>query len=578
MTAAHLRIAAAAVGGLLGLLAIALPLVLSSDPSPLAIAVHVAIGWSFVAAGTVAWARRPDNRTGVLMTLTGLVWFARNAEWWDAAAGAHASDLALNLYLALLAHQLVVFPHGRARSRAERFLVGSAYALAVGGYVLAELFYDRRIEGCGDCSRNLLLVYGNHAAYVLADAVPSVLAIGLALAILGNLARRWWRASPPERRVLAPIVWTAPAAVAVAVATLLRDDLGVDFPSAVDTLLDWGAFVDAFIPIAFLIGLLRTRLHRTALGDLVVELSHLPSPGAVRTAMSRALGDPSLEVFYWLPDRGQFADADGTPVELPLDGARAVTVLDHAGETLAALVYDPYLLDDRAFVEAAGAAAALALANAQLQTQLRAQLAEVRASRARIVEAGDAERRRLERDLHDGAQQRLLGIRLALRLARGHSGDAEVVELLSEAETELDSSFDELRALARGIHPAVLTEEGLGPALETLARRAAIPVQINSLPDHRLPDAVEAAAYFVASEALANVVKHAEATHVGIALVHRNGHLLIDISDDGIGGVDATRGSGLLGLRDRVEALSGHLQVTSAAGSGTHLHVEIPCA
>ena len=217
------------------------------------------------------------------------------------------------------------------------------------------------------------------------------------------------------------------------------------------------------------------------------------------------------------------------------------------------------------------------LENSRLQAELRAQLAEVRASRARIVEAGDAERRRLERDLHDGAQQRLLGIRLALQLARGHAGDQQAVEeLLSEADAEVLGALEELRALARGIHPAILTEDGLAAALAGLARRAPVPVELRVCPE-RMSAPVEATAYFVAGEALANVVKHAHASHVTIDVTRANGALAIEVTDDGVGGADAN-GAGLRGLRDRVEALDGQLRIESPSVGGTRVTAAIPCA
>ena len=238
----------------------------------------------------------------------------------------------------------------------------------------------------------------------------------------------------------------------------------------------------AAVPLAFLVGLLRTRLHRSAVADLVVELGSLPRPSQVRDAIARTLGDPSLELAFWLPEDERYVDADGNALDPEAEPGRAVTVLEHDGKRLAALVHDPSLLDEPELVEAVGAAASLALENARLQAELRAQLAEVRASRARIVEAGDAERRRLERDLHDGAQQRLLGIRLALQLARGRLADggaSSVDELLAEADAEVVGALAELRALARGIHPAILTEEGLAAALAALARRAPVPVELS---------------------------------------------------------------------------------------------------
>ena len=255
-----------------------------------------------------------------------------------------------------------------------------------------------------------------------------------------------------------------------------------------------------------------------------------------------------------------------------------MTVLEHEGNRLAALVHDPALLDDPELVKAVGAAATLALENSRLQAELRAQLAEVRASRARIVEAGDKERRRLERDLHDGAQQHLLGIRLALQLARGQlaDGGAALDELLAEADTEAVDALAELRALARGIHPAILTEEGLPAALAALTRRTPVPVELTVDTD-RLPAPVEATAYFVTAEALANIAKHAHATQATVDIARANGRLTVEIADDGVGGAD-TDAPGLRGLRDRVEALDGHLRIDSPPGHGTHLTATIPCA
>jgi signal transduction histidine kinase len=211
-----------------------------------------------------------------------------------------------------------------------------------------------------------------------------------------------------------------------------------------------------------------------------------------------------------------------------------------------------------------------------LDAELRARLEELRASRARIVEAGDAERRRLERDLHDGAQSRLVALKLLLSSARARAGDDKLKAMLNEAVDELDTSLSELRELARGIHPAVLTDRGLEPALQALATRAPVPVTVEAVNEQRLPGPVESAAYFVVSEALANVAKYAQATHAAVAVRHADGRVTVDVTDDGIGGADAARGSGLRGLADRVAALEGTLSLESPAGGGTHLHAEIP--
>jgi signal transduction histidine kinase len=214
-----------------------------------------------------------------------------------------------------------------------------------------------------------------------------------------------------------------------------------------------------------------------------------------------------------------------------------------------------------------------------LDAELRESLAELRASRARIVQAGDAERRRLERDLHDGAQSRLVALKLLLSRARlrARGTDEGLEAMLSEAIDELDTSLSELRELARGIHPAVLTDQGLEPALQALASRAPVPVTVETAAGERLPGPVESAAYFVVSEALANVAKYAQATQASVAVRRANGRVTVDVTDDGVGGADAASGSGLRGLADRVAALDGTLAVESPAGAGTHLHAEIPC-
>jgi signal transduction histidine kinase len=256
-----------------------------------------------------------------------------------------------------------------------------------------------------------------------------------------------------------------------------------------------------------------------------------------------------------------------------------VTVLEREGNRLAALTHDRALAEEEPeLIEAVGAAASLALENARLQAELRAQLAEVRASRMRIIAAGDAERRRIERDLHDGAQQRLLGIRLALQLAHGKLavGGAPLDELLAQADAEVVGALEELRALARGIHPAILTDDGLAPALAALARRTPLPVDL-SVCSERLPPGVEATAYFVAAEALANVVKHAAASRATVAVARTNGTVAVEVTDDGRGGADPA-GTGLRGLRDRVEALDGRLHVESPAAGGSRVTAAIPCA
>lgn len=352
----------------------------------------------------------------------------------------------------------------------------------------------------------------------------------------------------------------------------------VDRPFAYDYLFSWQIAAFIALPLALLAGLLRARLARVHVGELVVHLERA-SPGELRDELARALRDPTLEVAFWLPEKGEFVDADGRTFEVPDDGPkRAVTRLEQEGEPLAVLVHDPTLQQEPKLVEGVAAAARLALQNARLHAEVSAQLAKVQESRSRIVAAADEERRRIERDIHDGAQQRLVALALELRSAQRRLGevDPELDALLASAAEELRVAVDELRELAQGIHPGILVQGGLAAALEALAGRSPIPVAVEATNERFRPD-VEGTAYFVASEALTNVVKHAGATKASIRAARRGDTLVIEVEDDGAGGAAARDGSGLRGLADRVEARGGRLRIESPTGSGTHIVGEIPC-
>jgi signal transduction histidine kinase len=387
------------------------------------------------------------------------------------------------------------------------------------------------------------------------------------------IAVRWWRTSGPRRRLLLPSL--AGALALLFFTTLLANDLIAGSRS--QTLLWLAACSLVTVPAAFLAGLLRSRLARGGLTDLFRGLGTLRGD-ELQTALAKSLGDPELTVAYWLPAYETYADASGTAVTLPKpDGDRAIAHVERDGGRIAALVYDASLDNDPELVEAVTAAAGIAIENEHLHAESHARLVELKASRERIVSAGDAERRRLERNLHDGAQQRLVAIALQLRLLQrrvGHDPSSE--ELLTSASDELAESLAELRELARGIHPAVL-EHGLASALGSLATRSPVPTTVTCETHEPWPEPVELAAYFVASEALANVAKYAGATFATVR-VWRAGSLAgIEIADDGIGGADDSRGTGLRGLADRVEALDGQLRVVSPEGGGTVVTAELPC-
>jgi signal transduction histidine kinase len=408
--------------------------------------------------------------------------------------------------------------------------------------------------------------------------VYAVVAYGvLALAFIALIARRLVRATPRTRRILAPLLLAAVVAALRAVFDSVLTFTAQPPAFVADNLFWWQVAGLVAVPLALLAGLLRARLARLTVAGLVVDLEDTP-PQGIRDALARALDDPSLEVAFWLPERSEFVDADGRPTTLPKDGEdRAVTRLEHDGHTLAALVHDPSLREEPKLVQAAGAAARMALENARLHAEVQAQLAKVKDSRARIVAAGDEQRRRIERDLHDGAQSRLVALALELKRAQRGVADPELERLLASTAEELQGAVQELRELAQGLHPPLLVQSGLAVALSALADRAPVPVTVDADNERFAPE-IEATAYFVVAEMLTNVAKHAQASRAQVAAHRKNGTLVVAVEDDGVGGASADSGSGLRGIADRIEARGGRLTVESPPGGGTRVVAEIPCA
>ena len=551
------------------------------SPPGRAIAI-VAVAWAFLVAGLVAWARRPANRLGPLMLAAAFALLLRQLRYEHDPLVFTVFFALGDVSYALVGHSVFAYPSGRVVDRAERALIAIGYAVVLIFPLATLLFYDgsRPLLFFDPTAReSLLLVNGNPDAVEFLQKSFVVVVYGvLATVFIALVVRRLLRATPRARRMLAPLLV---GAVVIALRAVFETVFTfVDRPFAYDYLFWWQVAGFIALPLALLAGLLQARLARASVGDLVLELQRTP-PAGIRDALARALGDSTLEVAFWLPERRQFVDAAGTPVELETAAAgRAVTRLEDEGEPLAALVHDPSLLEEPELVDAAGAAARLALENARLHADIRAQLAKVQESRVRIVAAADDERRRIERDLHDGAQQRLVALALQLRSAQrqlGGRADPELDSLLDATVAGLQEAVDELRELARGVHPAILTEDGLAAALESLASRTPLPVSLD-VDEERLPPQVEATAYFVACEALTNAVKHAGASKVEVTARRRNGLLVVEVEDDGVGGADVEGGSGLRGLADRVEALGGRLRIESPAGRGTRVVGEIPCA
>ena len=536
-----------------------------------------------IAIGVLVWEVRPESRTGILVAA---IPFAGMLSDLNHVFPESALAVTLGLGASWLAAPLMVqailsYPSGRLASRVDRIYIATAWILAAAYGLVFILFYSPRSpfeENTWDCA--LCALPYTHVAWLnLISFDRNFSRVALVLALVGVVlfVRKLMRASPGGRRVILPLAFAG--CLIVGQFTVQLALYGHSVNSWTHTTWFWIVTAAPLsIPVALALGLLLGHGGRGAVAGLVVELERTP-PGSVRDALARALGDPSLELALWLPERGTYVDGSGREVSLPAaETGRTVTTIGAADAPVAALVHDPVLLERRGLLAAAGAAARLALENERLQAELRAQLAELRATQARIVSAGDEERRRLERDLHDGVQQRLLSLGLALQLAQaelGADGDGAVA-LVREAEAELASALEELRELAQGIHPAVLTEHGLEPALRTLATRSPVPVEILRVPDERLPAPVEAAAYFVVCEALANAAKHAHASALSVEVTCDDGFLVVNIEDDGCGGAQPRPGSGLAGLADRLHALSGELAIDSDRGLGTRLCARVP--
>ncbi len=532
--------------------------------------VYIVPGSSFVLAGLIAWSLRPRNRVGLLMIGVGVGLLAGDASLQHSVGKVSPAaevllDFVSPLWAVVLIHLLLAFPGGRLVSRLDRVVVRSYYAVVPLAALLAV------IAGYP--------VLGQISQPVFDLKVPAAGSIYLACLVIGSalVIRRWFLGGHARRRSMSPVFWPmVPITVFFLLSTVAVLGGSVTVLAAVFPLLL------VALPVGCLIGLLRTELDMSSVGGLVVKLSGGLAPEQLQPALAQALHDPSLEVAYWLPAQEWFADLEGRRIELPTaDAERAVSVLGDPTSPVAALVYDSSLVDEGQLVDTAAAAVHMALQNARLQVQLRAQLEEVRQSRARLVEAADSERQRVERDLHDGAQQQLVTLLLSLKDTKAEAmrhSDFETATLIDANISELRQALDELRELARGIHPTLLTQAGLVPAIKSLTERCPIPVElIGELGDARLAPPLEAALYFVVSEAITNAVKYSKGRRMCVSLGRRSGLAIVEVSDDGVGGADLSVGRGLRGLTDRVAAVGGRLIIKSDHTSGTTIHAEVPC-
>jgi len=535
------------------------------------------VGWSFIGCGLIAWQQRPGNRLGPVMVFTGFAWFATFLTDARDPLLFTAGTAVQSVYLVGLAYLILSFPSGRLRGRLEHGLLWAGIAITTVVQFAAMLAADSGAILCSYCPANLLEVGRNDGLANGLLQAERLVGAALAVTVLVLLARRWWWASAAQRHAVAPVLWAGGATLVALAVSAAWDATKLPYEQVPKQVV-WVAV--ATLPVAVLAVLLERRLARGAVAGLVVELGGRKTTSDLREALARALGDPSVELAYWFGEGQRYVDGDGRLVQLPDPGAdRAVTMVESGGRPVAALIHDPALRENPELVDSVCAAAGLALENEALQAELRARLAELQQSRARLSAAAEAERRRIERDLHDGTQQRLVSISMSLGLleAAVREDPASAEPIARRARAALAATLDELRELSQGILPGILAERGLAAALEELCGRAALPARLEVAVDRRLPAQVETAAYFLVSEALANAAKHAQASEARVAARCAAGLLTVEVADDGTGGAAPGGGSGLRGLADRIEAAGGKFVLSSPHGGGTVLRAELPC-
>src|SRR5215475_1465463 len=533
-------------------------------------AAELAAGYALLAVGVTAWMRPRQARLGVILVAASFAWFL--LEWSNPAAGSVVFTTGLVLYAAappLVAHAMLAYPDGRVGWWPGRLGLALGYAgsvLVLG--LLAAVVFDPAAQGCAQCPRNLLLAGGGSSgAYGSLNRAGMYLGLTWSVLLILLAAGDLVRSTPARRRLAAPVVVAGCVYLGVVAAdfahSLHRGYLGND---GLDRRLWLGeAAALCALSLAVIWAWVRARRTRSALARLVIELAESPPPGGLRDVLADVLHDPSLQLAYPLAD-GRITDARCRAVELTGE----VTPIVRGGQQVALLSHRSGLFAEPTLAEEVPATARLALDNERLQAEAWSQLEDLRASRARIVQFGDAERRRLVRDLHDGAQQRLVTLSLALRLARTRLGpgmDPALAGRIDEAEAELRDALADLRELAQGIFPVILAEEGLSAAVEALAEEAPAPLEITALPDERLSSSVEAAAYFVVSE----TVRRPAANTLKISAVRHDSRLVVEVEGD-------SAPAEITDLQDRVGALDGTVAVMRGPGGRATIRAEIPCA
>jgi signal transduction histidine kinase len=541
------------------------------------LALFLGVGLSFIAAGVTAWGSRPTRSPGVLLCIAGWLWLASGLRR-SSDPVAYTLGVTLTLmYQPPLLQLALSFPSGLLRSLAEKAGVAFFYASWLLAPVAGWAFFDPRLHvRVGEStSRNLLLLWDSPA---LTDVVGNgirTFQISVGVAIIAVLVARWRVGTKAYRSAFLPL-WLAVIVKTAATVWVSLAVIQVSGSLSSEALL-WQYPATAIVPLAVLFGLWRYRFARGSLGDLIVEVGSAPVSDRLIGALRRSVHDPTLTLLRWVPDQASFVDSKGASQPLPDAAAgRASMVLERRGVPVGALIFDEALQDQPQLLAAVRSATSLSLENQQMEQQLRDQLIEVRRSRERIVTAGDSRRRQLERDLHDGAQQRLVAVAMELARAKRATDPQEVQSLVGQASAELSEALDELRELARGVYPPSLREKGLAGSLTALAERSSLPVELDLKIHKKPPSHVELAAYFICAEAVTNATKYAQAAWMRICIDGNEGELRMEIVDNGIGGARPRSDGGLLGIADRAEALGGSLLIDSPDGRGTTIRTLLP--
>ncbi|MEU8382630.1 histidine kinase [Streptosporangium sp. NPDC048865] len=539
---------------------------------PFRVVMHAVTGVLYLSAGVVAHYRYSANAIGPMMLAAGIAMFAEDLQLSDEAWPHTVGQFLVASSGAVVTHLVLMFPTGRLETRVQKALMAVAYAFAAQLGVAVAFFMDQTSND-DHTPPGMLFVRDHRVVGGLAESSSQAAAAVVAVGLIVVLLRRWVTGRLLMRRLLAPVILLVLATGFVSATGLI---LHADpFPGARavrDGLLPFYDVLYASVPLALLAGTLYFYLGNGAVNRLLNEMRALTGAGDVEKLLARSLRDDSLRLAY--PAPAGFLDAAGALVKVK--PWQAVTSV--GGPRGAVLIHDALLREDPKVLDVVAAAAGLALTNQSLAATVEAQLQEVRRSRARILVAADTERKRIERNLHDGAQPLLAAAKLRIDMARGalRTDPDKADERLVQALENVQRSIEEIRILANGLYPQLLSAAGLTAAVRELGRQCPLPVTVDLDALPRLDPLTEASVYFVAAEGLTNAMKHAHATRARVEARVSGADVTLAVVDDGRGGATVSPGSGLARLADRVAAAGGKLTLSSPAGGGTTLEAVIP--